>query len=102
GAGLPTLGARVLDSTACAPGVAVLRSGVLPNVRELCEPVQILVERTYANGLAGLCLASLPVGATALVAVPFPPNLPLSRKNAMQQLAEERVPEVHSGSRDDD
>ena len=100
--GLPALGARLLQSAECAPGVAVLRSGTLPNVRELCEPVQILVESVYGDGIAEIFLAIVPIAIIAVAAVAFLPNRALSRKNATQQIEEERASAGQDGARDQD
>lgn len=87
--GLASLGAEVLEQTACAPGLEVIRSGALPNVRELCGPVQTVVESVYGDGIATVFLWIVPLAILTLLAVAFLPNRPLSKKNALQQLAEE-------------
>lgn len=87
--GLAKLSPEVLDSAACAPGLDVIRSGALPNVRELCQPLQILVESVYGDGIAAVFLLIVPLAVIGLIAVALLPNRPLSKKNAMQQLEDE-------------
>lgn len=87
--GLPALGSTVLGSAACAPGLEVLRSGALPNVRELCAPVQHVVESTYGDSIAAVFWWIVPLAIMTLIAVLLLPNLPLSKKNSIQQLEEE-------------
>lgn len=84
---LPTTAGALSEE--CAPGLAVLRSGTLPNVRELCEPLRVLVEQTYGEGIAEVFLWIAPLAVIAVVATSLLRNRPLSRKTAMQQLEEE-------------
>ena len=86
---IPPLGERVLESPACAPGLEVVRSGALPNVRELCAPLQIAVESVFGDGIAEVFLWIVPLAVIGLVATILLPNRALSKKNAMQQLEEE-------------
>jgi EmrB/QacA subfamily drug resistance transporter len=70
--------------------------GQLPETRLLPRTLRIVVESSYADGIAEAFLVAAPIALIALVAVIFLKEVPLSTRTAAQQLVEEAgAAEVH-------
>jgi len=63
-------------------------SGAVPDIGALPLPVRGVVERAYADGIADLFLASVPLALVALVAICLLREVPLGQKTGLQQRAE--------------
>ncbi|MDQ1667927.1 MAG: hypothetical protein QOH75_3958, partial [Actinomycetota bacterium] len=64
-------------------------TGQLPETRLLPRTIRIVVESSYADGIAEAFLVAAPIALIALVAVIFLKEVPLSTRTAAQQLVEE-------------
>jgi MFS family permease len=64
-------------------------NGQLPETRLLPRTIRIVVESSYADGIAEAFLVAAPIALIALVAVIFLKEVPLSTRTAAQQLVEE-------------
>ena len=89
------LGSRV--STLIAEGMTKLGmgaeggvdSGQIPNLSALPEPIRMVVQNAYGDGVGTVFMLAVPVSLIAVLAVMFLPNVPLRTKTAGEQLAEE-------------
>lgn len=73
----------------CIDSLETLKSGALPAVNSLCEPVKLAVESAYGDNIAALFLPMAIAGIIAIIAAIFIPNKPLSKKTALEQIEEE-------------
>ncbi|MDX2376825.1 MFS transporter [Microbacterium sp. LRZ72] len=73
--------------TAGAAVARSLESGTLPAVSTLPEPVRVIVEDIYAQGIAHSFLIAVPLALASLVAIIFLPNIPLTRLTTGERLA---------------
>ncbi len=56
-----------------------LRSSTLPRVSEMPEPIRIIFEDVYAQGISAAFFIAVPLAIVGLVAIAFLPNIPLTR-----------------------
>ncbi|MDR4533980.1 DHA2 family efflux MFS transporter permease subunit [Glutamicibacter sp. PS] len=82
-AALATLGGKAKEVT------AALGSGTMPSISSLPEPVRVILESVYGDGVAHLFAVAAPISLITIVAVLLIPNQSLSTKTNTQRLAEE-------------
>ncbi|MGN6220786.1 MAG: MDR family MFS transporter [Microbacterium sp.] len=66
-----------------------LAGGAVPKVDELPETIRVIIEASYADGIAHVFWIAVPLAVMALIAIAFLPNKRLSTKSASQELQEE-------------
>lgn len=66
-----------------------LAGGTVPKVDELPETIRVIIEASYADGIAHVFWIAVPLAVMALIAIAFLPNKRLSTKSAAQELQEE-------------
>lgn len=64
---------------------ALQASGAVPNVSELPEQLQTLVESSYGVGIGRVFAVALPVSLLAIIATALMPNQPLSRQSGIER-----------------
>lgn len=67
---------------------AVISSGAMPNVSLLPEPVRVIFESVYGDGVASLFAFVAPISIITIIAVSLLPNNELSTKTTGQRLEE--------------
>lgn len=68
-----------------------LGSGALPRVAEMPEPLRVIFEDVYAQGIAQAFLVAVPLSVVALAAVLGLPNIPLGRMTTSERLDASRA-----------
>ena len=63
-----------------------LGSGTLPQVSEMPEALQIIIEDVYAQGIAHSFLIAVPFAVVSLIAILFLPNVPLTRMTTTERM----------------
>jgi EmrB/QacA subfamily drug resistance transporter len=63
--------------------------GVIPDLSTLPEPVRMVVESAYGQGVGNIYMLIVPLAMITIVAVAKLPNIPLGTKSGAQQMAEE-------------
>jgi EmrB/QacA subfamily drug resistance transporter len=63
-------------------------SSSIPDVSSLPEPVRIVVESAYGEGVADLFLLAVPLAVITIVMVSLLPNVPLGTRSGVERLAE--------------
>ncbi|WP_394554686.1 MDR family MFS transporter [Agromyces sp. MMS24-JH15] len=66
-----------------------LATGTLPKVDELPDTIRVIIESSYATGIASVFWIVVPLAVLSLLAIAFLPNKRLSTKSAAQSLQEE-------------
>lgn len=69
---------------------AVISSGTMPTVSLLPEPVRVIFESVYGDGVANLFAFVAPISIITIIAVSLLPNNELSTKTTGQRLEEIR------------
>lgn len=72
---------------------AALSSGSLPDVTALPGPIQLIIESTYGDAVAGLFALAAPLSLITIVAVLLIPNQSLSNQTRAERLKEEQAAE---------
>ncbi|MEU1971063.1 MDR family MFS transporter [Microbacterium sp. NPDC019599] len=63
-----------------------LQSGTLPQVSTMPEPVRIIFEDIYAQGISHSFLIAVPFAVISLIAILFLPNKPLTRMTTSERI----------------
>ncbi|WP_434809918.1 MDR family MFS transporter [Microbacterium sp. bgisy189] len=63
-----------------------LGSGTLPQVSEMPEALQVIIEDVYAQGIAHSFLIAVPFAVVSLIAILFLPNVPLTRMTTTERM----------------
>lgn len=71
-----------------------LNSGVLPDVSALPGPIQIIIESTYGDAVAGLFALAAPLSLITIIAVLLIPNQSLSNQTRTERMQEENLAQV--------
>ena len=66
---------------------AKLQSSALPNVAEMPQPIRVVFEDVYANGISHSFLIAVPFAVVSLLAILFLPNVPLTRMTTSERAA---------------
>lgn len=66
-----------------------LVSGEIPDLSTLPEPVRIVVETAYGQGIGTIYMLIVPFAVISLVCVAMLPNIPLGTKSGAEKMAEE-------------
>jgi len=69
--------------------LSAAKSGEVPDIASMCEPVRTVVEGAYGDSIAMLFLLVVPLAVISILCAIFLPNKSLSRKTAAQQIEEE-------------
>ncbi len=64
---------------------AELASGTIPEVRLLPDPVRVIVEDFYAQGISQAFLIGVPLAVLSLIAILFLPNVPLTKMTTSER-----------------
>jgi len=62
-----------------------LSSGTLPQVAAMPEPLRVIFEDVYANGISHAFLIAVPVAVLSVLAIVFLPNTPLTRMTTTER-----------------
>lgn len=73
-----------------------LASGAIPVVRDLPEPVRVIIESVYGQSVASVFAMAIPLGFLTLLAMAFLPKQELSRQTAQQKRVELDLPDPES------
>ncbi|MGO1972364.1 MAG: MDR family MFS transporter [Propionibacteriaceae bacterium] len=73
-----------------------LASGAIPVVRDLPEPVRVIIESVYGQSVASVFAMAIPLGLLTLLAMVFLPKQELSRQTAQQKRVELDLPDPES------
>lgn len=80
---------RGLGDLGLPPGAGGgLDSGSIPDLAALPEPVRLVIEQAYGQGVGEIFLIAVPLGVLTLVMVALLPDVALGTKNGLQQRAE--------------
>jgi EmrB/QacA subfamily drug resistance transporter len=70
---------------------SAMSSGTIPDLSELPEPVRLVVEGAYGDGVGQVFMLIVPLAVIAVVAVALLPNVPLGTVSAAEKLAMEEA-----------
>ncbi|MGO1318347.1 MAG: MDR family MFS transporter [Cellulomonadaceae bacterium] len=73
-------------------------SGSMPDVAALPEPVRVVVEQAYADGIAFIFAAAVPIALVSLVCVLFMKEVPLGQRSGLEQRMEEALESTSPGT----
>ena len=65
-----------------------LQSSSVPRVSEMPEPIRVIFEDVYAQGISHAFLLAVPFAVLSIIAIAFVPNAPLTRMTTSQRAAE--------------
>ncbi|WP_448630364.1 MDR family MFS transporter [Cellulomonas soli] len=82
-----------IDPSAMAGG-----TGTLPDLATLPEPVRVVVESAFGDGIAELFLLAVPVALVSLVAVCFLREVPLGTRSGAELRAQAEAAQAPTGS----